>query len=352
MKTFQFILTMLAAVPAFASTNDAPDLNQCKDRVTLSARFGFNIRAKFGPRLTPDGAAYNYLDGYVLRDSTDDFDPTSTFPGITQNWGYDNSTRQRDGSAPIGGFPTVSMTRLAAGADAVTKSMDDDPSLGMEVVYARRLLVRDRWHFGVEGAVSYTTVSLNQRSTTSGNGVQDSYQYFNGTSLPNSPNANGEPYQGQFDASSGGPQTALISDTAANSATVPVSLAEKRKFDATVWGFRLGPYAEFQLHRRWALDVGAGLAAAVVNGEAAWSETLTVNGVTDPTHSGRGSSTDVMFGWYVGANILYHINRRWDANAGVQYQDIGIYHQTAGARQAELDLSGSLYLTIGVSRRF
>src|SRR6266850_7096576 len=96
MKRLQIILSLLLASRTFAGEDDEPDLNQCKDRLTLSARLGFNVRAKFGLRRTPDGMAYNYLDGYVLRDSTGDFDPTGTFPGITQNWGYDNSARQRD----------------------------------------------------------------------------------------------------------------------------------------------------------------------------------------------------------------------------------------------------------------
>jgi len=360
------VQTNAVVAPVAAKTSATPPVNEAHDqklvldppesrelnRITLSARIGFNISARFGHRLNLDGARYTYLDGYVLPDSTGDFDPTGTFPGITQNWGYDNSARQRDGSPAVGGFPTVAMTRLASGGDPASKSFDNDPSIGAEVVYARRLLERDRWHFGVEGAANYANVNIHQSSTTSENGVQDLYQYFTGTVLPDSPTANGEPYQGRFDAGSGGPQTALISDSVAASAAVPVSVAEKRKFDADVWGFRVGPYVEYQLGRRWALDAGAGLAVAIVNGDASWSETLTVNGVTDPTHSGKSSDSDVMFGWYVGANILFHINERWDLNAGVQYQDVGKYHQNAGVREAELDLSKSLFVTAGVSWRF
>jgi hypothetical protein len=172
-------------------------------------------------------------------------------------------------------------------------------------------------------------------------------------SLPDSPTANGEPYQGRFDAGSGGPQAALISDSVAASAAVPVSVAEKRKFDADVWGFRLGPYVEYQLGRRWA--VGRGRRSR--RGHRQWrcirgAKRSPVNGVTDPTHSGKSSDSDVMFGWYVGRNILFHINERWDLNAGVQYQDVGKYHQNAGVREAELDLSKALFVTAGVSWRF
>jgi len=328
------------------------DITILANRLTLSARFGFNIRAKFGRRLTPDGLAYNYLDGYVLRDSTGDFDPTGTFPGITQNWGYDNSARQRDGSAAIGGFPTVSMTRLASGADPLTDKIDDDPNPGFELVYARQLYVSDQWHFGVEAAANFTSIGLRESGTTSGSGFLDAFQYFPGTSPPNSPTANGEPFQGTFGPGTGGPQYALISDSAAGSTAVPVSVAGQRKFDADLWGFRLGPYVERQLSRRWAVNLAGGLAVAIVNGDASWSQTLTVNGVTDPTYSGRAKDSDVLWGWYVGGNVTWHIDRRWDVTGGVQYQDVGIYSQNAGARQAELDLSQAIFVSIGVSWRF
>lgn len=181
MKTRSILLGLLLTSPTFAAENNEPNLNQCKDRVTLAARFGFNVSAKFGPRLTPDGLPYNYLDGYVLPDSTGDFDPTGTFPGITQNWGYDNSARQRDGSVPVGGFPTVSMTRLASGTDPLMDEFDDDPNPGFELVYARRLCVCENLHFGVEVAANFTSIGLSESSTASGNGFLDAFQYFLGT---------------------------------------------------------------------------------------------------------------------------------------------------------------------------
>jgi len=338
---------VVAQTNAVRDLRELRDLNECKDRITFSARLGFNIKAKFGPRLTPDGMGYNYLDGYVLRDSTGDFDPTGTFPGITQNWGYDNSTRQRDGSAPVGGFPTISMTRLASGADPFTDQLDDNPNAGAELVYARRLYVSDSWHFGVEAAANFTSIGMKESRSASGSGFLDAFQYFLGTSPPNSPNANGEPYQGRFDQAG-----FVISDTVAGSTPVAVSVAGDRKFDANLWGFRLGPYVERQLSRRWAVNLAGGLAVAIVNGEASWSQTLTVNGVTDSTYSGHSKDCDVLWGWYVGGHVTWHIDHRWDITGGAQYQDLGIYRQNVGARQAELDLGSSIFVSIGISRRF
>src|SRR5207245_10146200 len=116
--------------------------------LTLSARFGFNISARFkglntlpppatAARKTGQGDLYNYDDGYVLTDSS------GSFGGQTWYWGYDDSSRQISGNNIL-----MSRNSLASGAPSVT--IEDDPSYGAELVYSRLLGVRGRLHFGVE----------------------------------------------------------------------------------------------------------------------------------------------------------------------------------------------------------
>src|SRR5258708_8470549 len=76
--------------------------NDVTNRLTLSARFGFNIPVRFGglaslpapalARRTPQGDAYNYDDGFVLTDIS------GNFGGQTWYWGYDSSARQISGN--------------------------------------------------------------------------------------------------------------------------------------------------------------------------------------------------------------------------------------------------------------
>ncbi len=99
---FAAALLVTAAVraedPVTISTN-GPSI--VANRLSLSARFGFNISGKFkgignglftvpapNPRRTLDGDAYNYDDGYVLTDSS------GNFGGETRYWGYDDSASQ------------------------------------------------------------------------------------------------------------------------------------------------------------------------------------------------------------------------------------------------------------------
>src|SRR6266850_1931008 len=87
---------LIVVVPA-ALLADEPVTN----RFTFSARFSLNIKAKFqnvgsvlpaSPRTTPDGANYNYDDGYVLTDVS------GNFGGQTWNWGYDDNVSQISGN--------------------------------------------------------------------------------------------------------------------------------------------------------------------------------------------------------------------------------------------------------------
>src|SRR5205085_6169665 len=117
------------------------------NRLTLSARFGFNIAARFKgvstipapivARTTSKGDPYNYDDGYVLTDIS------GNFGGQTWYWGYDDSSRQISGNSIL-----LSHNALAQGAGSVTTK--DDPGYGAELVYRRLLPNREGLQVGFE----------------------------------------------------------------------------------------------------------------------------------------------------------------------------------------------------------
>ena len=348
-KNYLLLPVLVASSTLSVLADDVPldkpsdkSLDKFMDRLTFSGRFGLNINAKFGPRTAPGGGAYNYLDGYVHNDSTGNFDPTGTFPdGITQNWGYDNSSRQVNAQNN-----TILMTR-GGGSNG---SMNDDPQLGAELGYTRELFSHGDFSFGFETALNYMNVSFNDGIGYSGSGTQDAYPYFTGTIPPAAPNANGQPYQGQ---SSPGQQGGfVIGATPVSSTPVAISMTGRHQFDADLWGFRLGPYIQYSLGKHVDLNLVGGFTAVLIHGEASWSETLTVNGVTDSPHSGSGNNDEVLVGYYVGANVAWHLSRRLDLTGGVQFQDVGTYSMALGSRQVELDLSESVFVTVGLNFKF
>jgi opacity protein-like surface antigen len=248
------------------------------------------------------------------------------------------------------------MTRAADGSDPLAKSFgEDNIHGGFEIGYTRRLGKlgkKKKWIYGIEAAVSWMNLCLRDTSGYSGNGVQDAYPYFPGTNPPNSPTANGQPYQGPFAPALTGPQFALISDTPITSAIVPITLQGHRQFDADIWGFRIGPFLERPIGKRCKVQFQGGLALALVSANASWSQNLTVNGVSDASFSGKGSGDDLLWGFYLGANFSYQISKRWTAVAGVQYQDLGTYRFATGDRDVELDMSEALFFQLGVSYSF
>ena len=68
--------------------------------------------------------------------------------------------------------------------------------------------------------------------------------------------------------------------------------------------------------------------------------------------AGRGSDCDVLWGWFFSANLSYDFNQRWGAMASLQFQDLGKYSHDFGGRVCERDLSKSIFISIGLSRRF
>src|SRR5437667_7319008 len=104
-----------------------------------------------------------------------------------------------------------------------------------------------------------------------------------------------------------------------------------------------------------ALDVdktAAGLAAALVDADVSWSETVSIAGRRSPAVAGAGHNTQVLWGFYLGANAAYQFSERWSAILGVQFQDVGTYSHSFSGRQVDADLGSSVFVTAGLGWNF
>jgi hypothetical protein len=309
------------------------------NRLTFSARFGLNISAKFtggstlspapGPtRATPEGDLYNYDDGYVLTDISDNFG------GQTWYWGYDHAGQ-------ISGDTILMSRSLGTTISPASKSFDSDPQLGGELTYNRLLGTRGKLRYGVELAANYLDVSLSDAQTVFGSESRlfEAYPFTPGTTPP------AAPYQGTF-----GNAGFLIGDTSISSMTGFVSgaaIRDHRRFDADLWGFRLGPYAEWEVTETLNVAVSAGLAIGILDGTASWSQSGA--GVLA---AGRSRACDVLWGGYIGANASWQFSESWSAVFGLQYQNLGDYGRSVGERRVKVDLSNSIFITLGLGYTF
>src|SRR5262245_12957082 len=176
------------------------------NRLTLGARLGFNISARFkgtpsgwvvppNPRTTPSGDPYNYDNGYVLTDSS------GNFGGQTWYWGYDNSATYPAGQISDGvAFPgnSILLSRTTPNTSFSSPSKDDTVSPGAELAYTRWLGQIKSASIGVEIAANYQSLSVHNSGTFYGGGtrVTDAYPYAPGTTPPTATPSN--PYQGAY----------------------------------------------------------------------------------------------------------------------------------------------------------
>jgi hypothetical protein len=344
---------------AVAAEQDKATYLNSTNRVTLSLRFGLNIKSKFSGlgnsfttgsmygngRRTPNGDPYNYDDGYVLTDST------GNALNLTTYWGYDTDGQWSGSVAP--GADTITFQQTAATANPGNAAGSDDRTFpGFELAYDRELGKKADWHdlrYGVEAALNYLNLSL---SSASGFGATvatatDVYQ-LPGTTPP------GAPFQGTYDGSPGGYAllgVPVFSHTPGGPITATV--LSQDHFDADLWGGRLGPYVELPLNNgKWDVRLSGGLAVGLLNGNESWTQTLTPAVGSPVTYSGGGSAFDALWGFYVSLEAAWQLNQRWAVDAAVQYQDLGKFNHNFQGRQVELDLSRSLFLELGVSYCF
>lgn len=322
------------------------------NRITGSLRFGLNISGKFkgtGSSLNPNAPAsgrrtakgdpYNYDDGYVLTDASGNAGHQTWY------WGYDNSSQIN-----ASGANTIDFHRNTASGFPKQNSGDDSPYVGCEITYNYELGVKEDWHhlrYGLEAAANYMPINFNSGGTynTTLNQTTDTYGYTPGTTPP------GAPYQGGY----GGPGFVINSQRLGSSTTsVPgATLEAHQNFNANLFGFRLGPYLETPLSEKFSLHTSGGFALGLLDASASWKETLTLPGGGGIiTTRGSGDDFDVLYGFYAGVDALYQFNESWGLDVGVQYQDLGTYNHNFGGRTAELDLSRSIFVQVGVSYSF
>ncbi len=325
-----------AAISASAEQDKITYLTST-NRVTLSLRYGLNIHAKFtGIGGTPIPGSPSYIDGYVVTASPPN---TSPNPNYTTYWGYD-STEQLVGSP--GAYTGVAFINPgASGISSDVSSSGDKPYPGFELAYDRELLEKENWHnlrFGLEGALNYMNISVDNSSAFGGANAIDVYQFP--IAIPQPPFTDtGLPGQSALQVPGSHPSSATF--------------YTQDRFDANLFGFRLGPYVEFPFgdKEQFTLLLSGGLAGGLLDTSESWKQTFTFGNNTI-TSNGGGSDFDALWGFYVEANANYQFNEHWGIAASLQFQDLGKYDHSFQGRQVELDLSRSLFVELGISYSF
>ena len=357
---------LLTGVATAEQDQDSPSYYiDSSDSLTLSMRFGLNMSGKFlgtggSPApydhgaLTPNGAAYNFDNGYVLTDVSGNNN------NQTYYYGFDNES-QVTGSRGVQQY--LNLDRTARSAVGNPNDSLYDPRIGAELTYNHRLGAKDNWHhlsYGIEVAANYTPLSFSD-SYVNGNVTETTSQYTyafpSGVTAPLT-----APFQGAYSGPGSGGSPYAILDVPPNgqlptptiiSQTAGYQFIAQQNFNADLWGFRLGPYLEMPLSKRLSVHVSGGFAVGLLDANASWTETLTApNGGGSTSTSGAGKNFDVLYGEYARLNFAYQLDRHWAAEIGAQFQDLGTYSHNFGGRTVQLDLSQSIFVEAGLTYRF
>jgi hypothetical protein len=319
---------------------------QSLNRFSASFRMAFQVDVEFknlgaftAPpgRLTLDGDAYNYDDGYVLEDST------QNAGGFTRYWGYDSASQ-------VPGDGTLLMSHYSSTGATAHDDDEDEFQSGGEITYSRVLGGDYNWRWGLETALNYMYLSARDSSAVSASVTRQSDAYplppLEGGGFVDPPPA---PHYGRYASQPGDP---ALGAAPVETRTSPVmaTVTGTRRFEADVFGLRFGPFLEVPLGGDLFLAISGGLAMAHVRSDFEFNDTTEiVNGVTA---AGSGSHQDLQVGTYAAGNLIYRLGKPWELFGGVQYQDVGKYSHKENGSKAVLDLSHSLFVVVGVNVSF
>jgi hypothetical protein len=338
----------LAANTALAQSTNKPAVKlhdpepKLAGKFSLSYRAVFNARANFSnlggfPAQTNPGPATGGVD-HIYDDGFNRVDNSGNAGGLTTFWGYQNA-----GQLP--GNDTVVMSSSTAAANGSARD-NDDPQHGFELSYNHEIgrFENDvRW--GFEGAFNWTSFTFGNRGGFNSDVTQisDAYQ-LNGI-IPPLP-----PFSGT--AAGPGPQ---IGDTPTRTTTVIVNGATttgSRNIDASVYGFRVGPYVEIPLLKCCSLAFSGGFTLAVADSEFRINESSTIAGVGTINTIARNSRCEFLPGAYFSGQVNFAITEKVGLFTGAQYQHLASYNQQAAGRRAKIDLGNTIALTAGISFSF
>jgi hypothetical protein len=117
-----------------------------------------------------------------------------------------------------------------------------------------------------------------------------------------------------------------------------------------LYTMRLGPSVYWDLNEHLGLSAGAGPAVGIVSGSLKYNDVI--NG-TSVSNKGQIDATDLVYGGYANATLLYHVpGEKGDLYLGAQFMSLGNATISGGGREGRLNLGGQIYVTAGINWPF
>ncbi len=312
----------------------------------IGAMVGMNIKANFSMNGTfqiPGNNAANgiYDDGYVRVDDTGNAQGYTSYWGY--NWGNNNATAANPSQYNAANQTLTMHSTTSFSASGSSEESGVFP--GFDMAYGGNLFYWGRARIGWDLGFGFLPISITDNNPMSATVSQSIYTFNTaGITMPNAP------YQGPFN-SAGNPT--IFSNPTSNTATnIGGTVAGSHSLDVMLYTVRIGPSVYWDLNESFGLSASFGPAIGIVSGDYKYNETITAGGVS-ASNSGKFGATDVVFGGYVNASLMYHVpGENADIYVGAQYMPMGDANFSSGGRQAQLNLGGQVYISAGVNWAF
>jgi hypothetical protein len=299
-----------------------------------------NFSPAFQAQPLGGGVDYNYDNGFVRVDSSDNFGDE------TWNWGYENAS-QVDPS----GLGSVDFSLTRSLADG---SVDEDGGgeAGIELfgyldmgAVTIPMLEKRGATWGFRGGFHYDHVNVENQSTVSSSTVTQTDRFsLNGTAAPSAPYRGGS-----FDGP--GP---LISDSPSRSFGSGTSalISGSRDLDVHLNIFSLGSYLELPVLANLSLMFEGGVSAGIAAGSYDFQSSTSITGLGSRQSSGSDSQTRVLPGFYLGIEAIYQLDKNWAIQAGGRYQYMDEFNLESNGSSASLSFDSAFILSLGTVYSF
>lgn len=302
-------------------------------------RSGYNVQFTDSSAALPTGSG-NYANGFV-RPSV------STNSPYTWNWGYQDASQVQGTTVAYERFD--SRPRVGALESGTQSSFGGELRAGFE---AFRFEVFDRdVRFGLEAGYSYSSLSASASGSVTGNAsyTRGVYSLIGPGGTPIIPPT--APYSGTF----GGPGPVItLAPVSINTLTGAGTSTVQFGLDADIHTFKLGPYFEMPLSRRWVVGLSFGYCTVLPDSEFTIDEMTSYPGTDIPGSTVKKTirRSDWQPGGYAELRVNFEINRRVGVYVAGEFQYNEDLEFGGEGRTARVDLGGIYGASAGIRLSF
>ena len=306
----------------------------------------------------------SYVDGYNKLDATGNavapLPPARYAINRTSNFKFDSMTQVKNDSNPFdselldpnGG--TLSLHSIAISGGEFSRDRDADLLPGIELFYRYEMLQKRKWSLDWElgAALQRFEWQITSPINADADVITDAFP-LGGVILR--PTSAGQ--EGVFDDATG--RRPVIGSVPQRSVTkFPGVIVGNHQLNMEALFIRLGPVLSWEPSRRWHFDCLGGLSLAMARTEYSYVNRavneISVDGIPLPVarQTGNVNDSSVHPGFYSALRANYRLTERWSAQAEVRHIWQESIRLAAPLGSAEVNLSDSLAIVLGISRRF